>query len=75
MKKALNVVALVLCFAGSAGVRQAMAQTEIFMFVPGIPGESTDNRHQGWIDVVSFSQTLRPRGTQNPVRMERHKED
>lgn len=59
MEKVLKTVLLVLCFLGSAGVRQAMAQqTDTFMFVQGIRGASTDPSHRNWIDVFSLTQTL-----------------
>jgi type VI secretion system secreted protein Hcp len=51
----------VLAVAFSAlGALTAAAQivTETFMFVPGIPGESTNGDHQDWIDIHSFSQNL-----------------
>jgi len=36
--------------------RAASAATDTFMFVPGIPGGSADDRHKGWIDVISLQQ-------------------
>ena len=38
------------------------AQTSTFMLVPGIQGESTDDRHRGWIDVSSLRQSWEPDG-------------
>jgi type VI secretion system Hcp family effector len=35
----------------------ASAQSETFMFVPGIPGDSTDANHKDWIVVSSLRQT------------------
>jgi type VI protein secretion system component Hcp len=67
VKKMLKTVLLVLCFVGCAGVRQAMALTNIFMFFPGIPGEVVDDPHQGWIDVTSYAQNLAQGNKQNKI--------
>jgi len=37
--------------------RVASAATDTFMFVPGIPGGSVDDKHKDWIDVVSLQQS------------------
>lgn len=58
MKNTLTVVLLVVCFVGCAGLREALAQTDTFMLVPGIKGSSVDDRHKDWIDVASLTQTL-----------------
>src|SRR5688572_1386653 len=58
MKKSVITVLLVFGFMLSGGVLQALAQTSVFMFIPGIPGNSVDARHADWIDVLSLSQTL-----------------
>lgn len=31
------------------------ASAEVFLLIPGVPGESADARHPGWIDVRSMS--------------------
>lgn len=31
-----------------------------FLFIEGVPGESTDKDHRDWIDLVNFGQTLEP---------------
>lgn len=36
--------------------RVASAATGTFMFVPGIPGGSADDKHKDWIDVLSLQQ-------------------
>ena len=36
----------------------ASAQTDAFMLVPGIPGNSQDARHAHWIEVISVSQSF-----------------
>lgn len=61
MKKAVFVAAAVL----SASVlpprpAQAQATTLKFLQIPGIPGDSVDDRHKDWIDLTSFGQTLTP---------------
>ena len=45
---------LVVCWAaGTAG-----AADKYFLQVPGIAGESTDDKHKDWIEVLSFSQDI-----------------
>ncbi len=44
------------------GAPSAWAQADTFMFVPGIPGGSIDDRHEDWIDVMSITQTLDSNG-------------
>ena len=39
------------------GARSASAQSKTFIFIPGIPGGSLDDRHQDWIDVLSMVQS------------------
>ena len=34
----------------------AQTQTQTYMLIVGIPGESTDDRHKDWIEVLSLSQ-------------------
>jgi len=40
------------------GAQSAVAQTSTFMLVPGIPGDSTQERHADWIEVFSITQTF-----------------
>lgn len=48
------------------GVSSAVAQTtSAFMLVPGIPGDSTQERHADWIDLVSVTQTFNGSGKGN----------
>ena len=61
MKKTLTVCALAIAMS-SLGARSAAAQIETFMLVPGIPGDSIDERHKDWIDVLSVTQTLEAAG-------------
>ena len=30
----------------------------MFLFLEGIPGESTDNRHKDWIDIIAFTKAM-----------------
>lgn len=43
-----------------AGSGTAEAQVNTYLLVVGVPGESTDALHAGWIDLQRFSQTLEP---------------
>jgi type VI secretion system secreted protein Hcp len=54
MKKTLFAFVAMMCLA----VPRAQAAINTFMLVPGIPGESVDDRHANWIDVVGMAQTL-----------------
>lgn len=44
------------------GLPKAHAAYDIFLQIPGVPGESKDANHPGWIDVLSFTH-----GIANPV--------
>lgn len=57
MKKTFTACVLALGFA-VVGADTAWAQVDTFMLVPGIAGDSTHERHQDWIEVLSLSQTL-----------------
>jgi len=48
------ILTIVAVMFGFAGTQSALAQTDIFMEVPDIPGESTGKGHERWIDVVNF---------------------
>jgi type VI secretion system secreted protein Hcp len=54
MKKTLISFVAVMCLAAP----RVFASNTTFMFIPGIPGESTDARHPNWIDVDGMAQTL-----------------
>ncbi|MBN1673525.1 MAG: type VI secretion system tube protein Hcp [Kiritimatiellae bacterium] len=41
----------------------AGAATDMFLYLDGIPGESTNQTHQDWIDIESFSHGLTQLGT------------
>jgi type VI secretion system secreted protein Hcp len=34
------------------------AQYDLFLWVAGIPGESTDDKHRDWIEILSFQQSV-----------------
>jgi type VI secretion system Hcp family effector len=58
MKKSFSACMLTIAFA-TFGVTGASAQTtSTFMLVPGIPGGATQERHAGWIEVMSLRQTF-----------------
>ena len=37
-----------------ASAAQTAAAASIFLFIPGVPGESTDSRHPNWINLYSM---------------------
>ena len=52
---------LILAFAFAIALfatTNANAAVDFFIRIDGIPGESTDTDHQGWIDVLSVSQGI-----------------
>ncbi len=53
---------LVLGFAAFFGLRDASAQTKAFLFIDGIPGDSIDEGHRNWIDLLSLSHSFEPGG-------------
>lgn len=53
-KRHLIPCGLFLCCAFAMAL-PARAASDIFVQVEGIPGESTDVKHKGWIEVLSFS--------------------
>lgn len=58
--KRMSSAAVVLSFITAIGVGSALvlAQTDTFMLVSGIPGDSLDRVHAGWIDVTSLRQAF-----------------
>ena len=61
MRKRLMLGLVVMVLIGSVSTRPAGAQSfNAFLFIPGIPGSSVDERHKNWIDVLSLSQGLAP---------------
>lgn len=43
-----------LAFAAGLLAQNAHAAMNAYMQIPGIPGESTDSKHRGWIEISSF---------------------
>ncbi len=57
MKKvALRAVGLLVALA--LFVAMAFAAVDYFLKIEGIPGESTDDKHKGWVEVLSFNHGL-----------------
>jgi len=55
------------CLAASLALAIPARASEIFLELEGIPGESLDIAHRGWIEVLSFSEsTSRPTSQQTP---------
>ena len=42
-------------FLGTITIADAFAAVDAFLKLDGIPGESTDKRHEDWIELLSFS--------------------
>lgn len=61
MKRTFTACLFAIGFA-VVGADTAWAQTDTFMLVPGITGGSVNERHEGWIDVLSVTQTLEANG-------------
>jgi type VI secretion system secreted protein Hcp len=57
IKKQLQCLFLLLCAAS------ATQAADIFLFLEGIPGESTDSRHANWINISGFSKATSRSGT------------
>lgn len=64
MELRMHKVTCVVAMAAALLLKPAAsaAQTATFMLVPGIQGESTDDRHRNWIDVSSLRQAWEPDG-------------
>jgi type VI protein secretion system component Hcp len=45
---------------------QVLAATNKFLLIEGVKGDSTDARHPGWSDVVTYGQTLTEPNGKNP---------
>jgi type VI secretion system secreted protein Hcp len=54
-RKAIQVV---LAAGVAVGATQAVAATDMFLKITGLPGESVDSKHKDEIDVYSFSQSM-----------------
>jgi len=64
-KKRLPSLAVTSLMAGAAGMgilasEPALAAFDMFLDIPGIPGESRDAKHKNQIDVLSYSHTFAP---------------
>jgi type VI protein secretion system component Hcp len=62
MQRIIGGSVVVWCFV-AVGAQDAFAQVQSFMFVPGIPGSSVDDRHVNWIDLESVTQQVEAKGT------------
>ena len=70
MTKVLVAGIVAICFVGLSA-EKAFAQfsqpAATFMLVPGIPGDSSNEGYDGWIDVLSFSHAFNPTAKINNV--------
>ncbi len=55
---ARRAVQVVLAAGVAVGAAQESLADDIFLNIPGIPGESVDSKHKDDIDVASYSQSL-----------------
>ena len=55
---ARKAIQLVLAAGMAVGASQQALAGNIFLSIPGIPGESVDDKHKDQIDIESFSQSL-----------------
>jgi type VI secretion system secreted protein Hcp len=48
----------------AAGVSAALpASADTFLFLDNVPGESADDKHKDWIEILSYTQTFRNSGS------------
>ena len=52
MKNRLQFLFLLLCAVSAAPA------ADMFLFLEGIPGESADDRHKEWIDIIAFTKAM-----------------
>jgi type VI secretion system secreted protein Hcp len=62
--RARKAIQLVLAAGMAVGASQQALAGNIFLNIPGIPGESTDDKHKDQIDIESFSQSVEGRDCQ-----------
>lgn len=60
MKTRHLVTGLIAAASVTLGVPAAHAVTDVYMTIPGIPGESVDHRYEGAIHVLALRQSLLP---------------
>jgi type VI secretion system secreted protein Hcp len=56
MSGARRAIQVVLAAGAVAGAAQPAMADDIFLSIPGVPGDSLDSKHKGAIDVLSFTQ-------------------
>jgi type VI secretion system secreted protein Hcp len=57
-RNARRAIKVVLAAGVAVGATQAVAATDFFLKITGLPGESVDSKHKDEIDVISFSQSV-----------------
>ncbi len=62
--RARKAIQLVLAAGMAVGASQQALAGNIFLSIPGIPGESTDDKHKDQIDIESYSQSVEGRDCQ-----------
>jgi type VI secretion system secreted protein Hcp len=62
--RARKAIQLVLAAGMAVGASQQALADGMFLNIPGIPGESTDEKHKDLIDVTSYSQSVEGRECQ-----------
>ncbi len=58
LSASIRVLAAVVVIGFGAGSSAQAAAVDFYLEIEGIPGESTDNSHKGWIDISSFSHDI-----------------
>jgi type VI secretion system secreted protein Hcp len=58
LRNARRAVQVVLATGVALGATQAVAATDLFLKITGLPGESTDSKHKDEIELSSFSQSI-----------------
>jgi type VI secretion system secreted protein Hcp len=62
--RARRAIQIVLAAGMAVGASQQALAGNIFLNIPGIPGESIDDKHKDQIDIESFSQSVEGRDCQ-----------
>jgi type VI secretion system secreted protein Hcp len=60
-RSARKAIQVVLATGVAVGASQAAVADDVFLTIPGLPGESVDSKHKDAIDVLSFSQSVEGR--------------
>jgi type VI secretion system secreted protein Hcp len=62
--RARKAIRIVLAAGAAVGASQQALADDLFLKIPGIPGESVDDKHKDEIDILSFSQSVEGKSCQ-----------